>query len=105
MQGWAMSNMIAVVTTILEQMGGNKFIAMTGARDFVAAENSLGFKFRGSQTYNYLEVRLTPEDLYDLRFCRLGRLGQVEEEEKIAGVFFDQLQPIFTACTGLDTHL
>lgn len=97
--------MNAVAETILEQLGGNMFVAMSGAKYLVKTEDSLRFKFRGSKKYNYLEVTLTPADVYDLRFCKLGKWGEVETEETVEGIYFDQLQAVFAAETGLYTHL
>lgn len=97
--------MNTVATTILQQLGGNMFVAMTGAKHIVATKDSLRFKFRGSPKFNYLEVTLTPGDVYDLRFCKLGKWGDVETEETVEVVYADQLQSVFAAETGLYTHL
>ena len=35
------ANKMTIANTILEQLGGNKFIAMTGAKNFVSDGNTL----------------------------------------------------------------
>ncbi|MGB8145745.1 MAG: hypothetical protein WCF05_11340 [Chromatiaceae bacterium] len=48
--------------------------------------------------------RLNGMDLYDLQFGQIrGKTFQVVEEREDLG--WEELQPTFTAVTGLDTHL
>lgn len=58
--------MAPVARTILAQLGGNRFIAMTGAKRFVFSENSLCIhmpKMVGAPV-NRLKITLTPMDDY-----------------------------------------
>ena len=61
---------------ILNQLGGNKFIAMTGARNLGATENSLCFKLpRGfaKDSINLVKVELDLTDTYTVHFFQCGR--------------------------------
>lgn len=99
-----------VAKTILQQLGGNKFIVMTGAKNFIAGNNNdLTFRLPGGGGFckngiNAVRIALTPADEYDLTFWRVrGKYCKVIEEVK--GIYVDQLQEVFTRVTGLDTHL
>lgn len=62
-----MTNVIA--KTILAQLGGNRFVAMTGSKDFVATENGLTFKL--AKVYNgisHVNVTLDCDDTYIVTF-------------------------------------
>jgi hypothetical protein len=94
-----------VAVTILEQLGGNKFITMTGAKCWTYDETSITFKIgRNSGKVQFFKVTLNALDLYDLEFYK-----HIKDEkrmiEEVKGVFNDQLQEIFNRVTGMDTHL
>jgi hypothetical protein len=92
---------------ILAQLGGNRFIAMTGAKDFVRDDEKrqIFFKIgRNSKGVNYVRIRLTSMDLYDMEFLRV-RAGQITVLSSEEGVYNDQLETVFTANTGLYTRL
>jgi hypothetical protein len=60
-----MSN-LQIANTIRQQLG-NRFIVMTGAKDFVGGERSLSFKIgRNSLGVNRIVVTLNDRDLYDI---------------------------------------
>jgi len=98
---------MTIALTILEQLGGNKFKVMTGAKDFVSHGTSLTFrlpaKFAKNKS-NYVTITLTPDDLYRMEFCfyRAMNLRTISKHE---GLYADMLQSVFTEQTGLDTHL
>lgn len=95
-----------VAETILEQLGGNKFIAMTGCTNFTKIdENALGMKLKRNQSKaNYLKITLNSMDLYDLVFLRANVKG-IKVMEEYKGIYNDQLQEIFTQVTGMYTRL
>ncbi|WP_323086607.1 hypothetical protein [Providencia alcalifaciens] len=96
-----------IATTILSQMGGNRFIVMTGAKHLGFIENGLQFKLPArfaAKGINCVQVILDPSDTYTMRFLKISRVN-IEEVEKTEGLFFDQLQSTFTEQTGLYTHL
>jgi len=91
---------------ILQQMGGRKFIAMTGANNFVSTENSLKFYFKMNNTMNLCKIELNLWDLYDMTFYKYSRKNlEAKEVKKETDVYNDQLQNVFTSITGLNTHL
>ena len=62
-----MSN-LKVAETILEQLGGNKFRMMTGAKNFGGTENSLSMRIgRNKTSSNYLRITLNSMDTYDMK--------------------------------------
>jgi hypothetical protein len=99
----------SVAETILAQLGGNKFIAMTGAKDFVGIDNGLMFRLPSRATQdgiNKVIITLSPTDLYDIQFGKTsGRMAEYQEIAAYMDVSADQLQNLFTSVTGLDTHL
>ena len=91
--------------TILDQLGGNKFIAMTGSRDFVAAKNMLRMKLvHNKSRASYLTIILADDDTYSMQFWKLVK-ATMKVLETVEGVYCDQLQAVFTDITGLDTHI
>jgi hypothetical protein len=96
-----------IAQTILEQLGGRRFMAMTGAQHFTAVDSGLTFRLPGTSNerhINYVKIILEPSDTYTMTFATIRHLDLklVAESD---GVYFDQLQDTFTAETGLDTHL
>lgn len=103
-----------VAETILQQLGGNKFIVMTGAKNFIKSNNgnTLGFKLpkNAKDGINYVEVTLAPTDTYILNFRKVAvnrKTGEVTNKMVRAYpmVYADQLREIFTRVTGLHTSL
>jgi hypothetical protein len=96
---------MTVAKTILEQMGGiGRISAMTGAYNFIASDDGVSFRFKGSKTFNYVKIKLTGMDLYDVE------IGQIRKKKGIptvvprsteTGLYFDMLKPIFEKVTGL----
>lgn len=98
---------LTVANTILDQLGGRRFIAMTGAKNFVGSEMSLSMTLPGSLTkgrINKLRITLTPDDLYKVE-AFVFRKYELIPKGTIEGVYADSLRGVFTNMTGLDTHL
>jgi hypothetical protein len=94
-----------VAKEILAQLGGNKFVAMTGAKNLVDGGKFLAFKLpRAKDGINYVKITLTSMDLYDIEFGKI-RANQYNVVKKVDGIYNDQLQNIFTKVTGLYTRL
>ena len=94
-----------VAKTILQQLGGNKFIAMTGAKNLGASGKSLSMKIgRNSKSINYVVITLKSSDLYEMEFIRI-RGTKRTVVKKVKGVYADQLQTMFTKYTGMNTRL
>jgi hypothetical protein len=94
-----------VAKEILTQLGGNKFIVMTGAKNLVDGGKYLAFKLpRAKDSINYVKITLTSMDLYDIEFGRI-RANQYKVVKSVDGIYNDQLQNVFTKVTGLYTRL
>ena len=100
-----MSDM-TVAKTILEQLGGNKFCAMTGAKNLVGDENSLSMRIgRNSSNSNYLKITLNSMDTYDMKFCKLTRKFEEKSVTEYNNIYNDMLTGQFTSHTGMYTSL
>lgn len=98
-----------VARTILEQLGGNRFVAMTGARNFLGIEKGLSFQLPGGggrvkAGVNNVQVILAADDTYKMYFSR-RRGSSFKTVASHEGIYCDQLQEIFTKETGLYTSL
>jgi hypothetical protein len=94
-----------VAQTILQQLGGRRFLAMTGAKFLVGGDNFLMFKLpRAKDGINKVRITLNASDTYDLDFFRL-RGTKVSQVAHVEDIYNDQLQEIFTQHTGLYTSL
>lgn len=106
-----------VADIILQQLGGNKFLVMTGANHLVSDGNTLRMQLpKNSSKANRLHITLEADDTYTVRFFRYtaGKLNKktytwtedkMEEIKTVEGVYCDMLQDIFTQVTGMCTHL
>jgi hypothetical protein len=99
---------LTVSKTILEQLGGRRFIAMTGAKNFVGSDNTLTFRLPGKnftkQSINSVQITLDANDTYTLTFARI-RGGDVKVISMHRDIYVENLRSTFTEVTGLDTHL
>ena len=94
-----------IAKTILQQLGGNKFIAMTGAKNLGSTNKSLQFKIgRNSKSISHVIITLKSSDLYDVEFIRIRGVKRTVVK-KLKGVYADMLRKIFTKYTGLRTSL
>ena len=106
-----------IAETILEQLGGNKFVVMTGAKNFISDGNTLRMTLpKNMSKANRLYITLDADDTYTMRFFKFtaGRLNKktfeftedkVKEIRTVNGVYCDMLQDICTETTGMYTHL
>lgn len=98
-----------IAQTILEQLGGRRFIIMTGANTFTTYSkngcNGVAFRLgRNASKANLVNIVLTPEDLYRITFSRLRKF-EITPLKEFDGIYCDQLEEIFTETTGLYTRL
>src|SRR5690554_6856351 len=111
--------------TIADQLGGNKFLAMTGSKFLYHGYDDSGYVYltmklaRNQSKAQYLKVQYNSMDLYDLEFSRIKRTQNPEykaigikiyDEEKVTlatfeDVYGEDLQEIFTDVTGMYTRL
>ncbi len=95
-----------IANTILAQLGGNKFIAMTGSKNFIASKQSLTMTLTKNKVKaKYLRIVLEVNDTYSMTFFTLNRNHDSVVKSEYKDVYFDQLQSIFTEVTGLYTQL
>lgn len=107
------SQNMTVAQTILAQLGGQRFIAMTGAKNLVSDGDALIFKIgRNAGNITCVKISYLPgSDLYHMRFIRvITRKAPdfgitIETVKEFDQVFWDQLQELFTEVTGLCTSL
>lgn len=98
---------MTVSKTILAQLGGNKFIAMTGANNFVGSDDALSGRIpQGLATNkaNGFRITLNGKDLYDIRFYRIRGI-KLTELEGATDIDVDNLKSIFSNLTGLRLSL
>jgi len=93
-----------IAKEILKQLGGNKFIAMTGAKNLVAHADGLSFRVgRNAKAVNYCKITLNTMDEYD---CEFGAIrGTTYKVKSSCKAFCDTLQGAFESNTGLYTKL
>lgn len=99
---------LQVATTILQQLGGNKFIAMTGAKNLSGDEAGLNFKIgRNKSKATHVRINYNQgQDLYQVRFIQFNSKScELVDLKVLEGVYADMLQEIFTDFTGLATSL
>ena len=97
---------MSVATTILNQLGGNKFRVMTGAKNFMDHGNALSMRIgRYSSNSNYLKITLNGSDLYDVRFSKVTKMGEEKSVREFYDVYNDMLVEIFESHTGMYTSL
>ena len=92
---------------VLQQLGGRKFIAMTGANNFVKDDKakSIIFKLpRAKSGIKYVRITLTSMDVYNIEFISV-RGSNIKTVATAKGVYNDELQSVFTQYTGLYTSL
>ena len=93
-------------TEILNQLGGNRFIMMTGAKHFGVGKEGLSFKIgRNSKQVNHIKIDYDRgRDLYNIKFDWVTKRG-IKNKKTLKGVYADQLQKVFTMHTGMYTSL
>ena len=95
-----------VARIIYEQLGGNKFRVMTGAKNLLNTGDGLAMKIgRNSSNSNYLKITLNSMDLYDMKFCKLTRKFEEKSVTEYSDVYNDMLTEVFEKHTGMYTSL
>lgn len=105
----------AVGMTILQQLGGNKFKAMTGAKDIMALSEGLGglrfslptgfSQINGKSTgINRVFIRLNGSDTYDVEFGGARGTSYIVRATT-EDIYAENLREVFTRYTGLETSM
>ena len=98
-----------IALTILQQLGGNKFLAMTGAKVKYFGESDkmpylqLELKPNKSKA-KYLRISLRLDDTYNIVFEKISK-DIVQIVKSLEGVYCDMLVEIFERTTGFYTKL
>lgn len=97
--------MSTIAQTILAQLGGNRFLAMTGAKQLCVLGNGIKFDLpRGAKNKaNKVTITLT-DDLYTVKFYSLRGVNLTERGE-FEMIYAERLASLFTEQTGFCTHL
>lgn len=111
---------MSIAQIILEQIGGGRFIAMTGCKNLVDADDTLRMTLpRNGSKANRLYISYNPDDTYTMRFFKYTSGGlkinhktgtadfvePKEEDIKIyKHIYCDQLEELFTEATRLYTR-
>jgi hypothetical protein len=98
---------VTIANTILSQLGGERLLAMTGAKFLLAHESALSFHLPSNfatNGINRVRIDLTAMDLYDMTFMRARGL-KVFYQSKAEGLDCEQLRAAFTEATGLEVSL
>lgn len=90
--------------TIINQLGGNKFVVMTGAKNFLYDQNSLMFSIgRGAKSgINKIKIELN-NDLYNVVFWNTKKTEYTISQ--FENVYAEELTSLFTNETGFLTEL
>src|SRR5580765_3167598 len=88
-----------IASTILEQLGGNKFCVMTGAKYFSAGDACLMFSLPGTPGFvkggiNKIKIKLDESDTYTVIGYRI-RGTKVAVKATVSDVYNDNLQQVF----------
>jgi hypothetical protein len=102
-----------VAGTILNQLGGNRFIVMTGAKHLIyhMHEGNPCLSFQLPKRFakdgiDAVRIALLPSDTYGVVFMKMARNGSsLTTVREFDDVYCDQLREIFTRTTGLETSL
>lgn len=102
---------MAIADIILEQLGGRRFVVMTGARHIMSDGPALVFQLprrMAKDGINAVKIALDPSDTYTMKFSKIAdaRGGyKATPVREVNGVYADQLREIFESATGLATSL
>lgn len=102
--------------TIFLQLGGRRFLAMTGADQLMAAGRTasnpnpwLRLNLRRNQAQvNRLKITLMPSDTYKVEFYHqqlVDMMPVITHAQTFEMVYGEDLSALFTSVTGYDTHL
>jgi hypothetical protein len=95
----------AIATTILEQLGGNRFLTMTGAKGLLDTGRGLQMKLPTISRASCIVITLEADDTYTVQAYRGRGLNMCAYGEPVSQVYADSLRRVFEDLTGLYTKL
>ena len=92
---------------IFQQLGGQRFAAITGSRKFTGYIDGLTMTLtRNKSGANRLAIVLTPNDTSTMHFFKCSRTSDTITDIKVFDeVYCDELQDLFEQVTGFDLSL
>lgn len=110
-----------VAKTILNQLGGNRFIMMTGSKNLLSCDNGTALQMQligNKAKAKFLKIKLEANDTYTMTFSKIKRTKDADfaalgatlynneyvEVKTVENVYDDMLQSVFTEVTALYTH-
>lgn len=105
-----MATDMTVANTILAQLGGNRFVAMTGAKSFSGGADCLTFRLPRTMTKNRIQamrITLDASDTYTVTALaqKSAPTHEVYTVDEASMVYCDMLREVFENMTGLRTSL
>lgn len=108
-----------IMLSLYQQLGGHKFVVMTGSEFTGYMENESGnmeqiikLSRNKSGADKLIVTYEEDKDVYSMRFIKSSKFNKrtfsFSETEEIyftSGIYSEQLQEVFTQVTGLYTHL
>lgn len=105
---------MSIATTILEQLGGNRFTVMTGAKNFCGHGEAREFHKLGGLSFKigsgakdgitHVRIFLMANDTYTVEFLRIRGTSCKTVAESF-NVYADTLRETFTRNTGFEVSL
>ena len=91
--------------TIINQLGGNRFTAMTGAKNFSTGGNDVSFKIgKNHGKVTHVKIELDDTDTYTVKFFNIRGVNfKTLREDSM--VYADNLRSLFESVTGMSTSL
>ena len=100
-----MKTVNATIESILKQLGGRKFVVMTGARNFMSLGNALCFSLpKSKHGINKVKIDINENDLYDITFYKLGG-AELKTIHEAKNIYVDNLRDVIAYKTGLALSL
>lgn len=99
---------LEIANTILAQLGGGRFLMMTGSKDLVGGERTLSMRLgRGTKNKaTHMRVTLDATDTYTVDFMKWNRAKlEMQAVSSESMIYDDMLQSTFTSATGFYTSL
>lgn len=94
-----------VSQTILQQLGGTRFMSMTGAKNFLTTDNGLTMKVgKNAKGVSHIKITLV-NDLYNIEALSIRGFNEPKSKGQFEGVHAENLRSAFTTLTGLETSL
>ena len=97
---------LTIANTIRQQLG-NRFVVMTGAKNFLGDARSLSFKIgRNARNVTHVRITLNVADLYDIEYLSVrGTSVNRNKVQASFGIYAELLAATIGAATGLAVTL